>query len=201
MVDVFRKHFPSDRKLLVLVAWSSWRAAKRISTWIASGSSTPSVVAQAIKLDPEVVKRRPATPPSWRAMGLGPVTGVSEGIGHAFAVELARLGLNMVLLARREQILLSLAKQLRAEHGAPACVGCAQRQSVNTHAVRPVPTRRSRRHRHTRPVQRCLRSRVLAWATARFSRQDAATRCADSPGGTHVSSLAAHCRPSGRLRV
>ena len=45
------------------------------------------------------------------------VTGASDGIGHAFAVELARLGLNLVLVARRAELLHALSGRLRTEHG------------------------------------------------------------------------------------
>jgi short-subunit dehydrogenase len=45
------------------------------------------------------------------------VTGASDGIGRAFAKHLASLGLNLVLVARRKEVLSDLAKELNAAHG------------------------------------------------------------------------------------
>ena len=45
------------------------------------------------------------------------VAGASEGIGRAFAAELAAAGLHLVLVARREPPLALLAGELRAAHG------------------------------------------------------------------------------------
>jgi len=45
------------------------------------------------------------------------VAGASEGIGRAFAAELAAAGLNLVLVARRQPPLALLSEELRAAHG------------------------------------------------------------------------------------
>jgi short-subunit dehydrogenase len=45
------------------------------------------------------------------------VAGASEGLGAAFAVEIARRGLSLLLIARGEVKLAALAQRLRAEHG------------------------------------------------------------------------------------
>lgn len=44
------------------------------------------------------------------------ITGASSGIGEEFARQLAARGLNLVLVARREERLLSLAEQLNTQH-------------------------------------------------------------------------------------
>src|SRR5208282_5494394 len=50
------------------------------------------------------------------------VTGASSGIGRAIALELARQGGNVVCMARREDRLQTLAKEIEALGGAVACV-------------------------------------------------------------------------------
>jgi short-subunit dehydrogenase len=45
------------------------------------------------------------------------IAGASEGTGEWYARELAAAGLNLVLMARRQQVLAALAADLRARHG------------------------------------------------------------------------------------
>lgn len=45
------------------------------------------------------------------------VTGASEGIGRSFAEELAKLGFEVILIARRTDLLDELAKSLEAQYG------------------------------------------------------------------------------------
>ncbi len=64
-------------------------------------------------------------PQSTLARRYGPwavVTGASEGIGRSFATAIAKSGLNVVLVARREGALRDLADQLRQSHHVEAMV-------------------------------------------------------------------------------
>ncbi|MFB7496419.1 SDR family NAD(P)-dependent oxidoreductase [Streptomyces sp. NPDC056161] len=47
------------------------------------------------------------------------VTGASKGLGRAYALELARRGARVILLARSEQDLRRLAEEIRERHGGP----------------------------------------------------------------------------------
>lgn len=53
-------------------------------------------------------------------MGTALITGASSGIGEAFAQELAQNGMDVVLVARSEDKLQALAKQLRSQHSIQA---------------------------------------------------------------------------------
>jgi short-subunit dehydrogenase len=53
------------------------------------------------------------------------VAGASDGIGESFARQLAGRGLDIVLLARREERLEKLSAEIRAEHGVEARVAVA----------------------------------------------------------------------------
>ena len=50
------------------------------------------------------------------------VTGASDGIGRQIAIQLAELGLNLVLVARRQSVLTALADELRASRGVEVAV-------------------------------------------------------------------------------
>lgn len=50
------------------------------------------------------------------------VTGASDGIGREFAVSVARCGVNLVLVARRQALLDALASDLAAAHGVKTAV-------------------------------------------------------------------------------
>ncbi len=61
-----------------------------------------------------------ATHPSYFASKYGPwasVTGASDGIGRSFAIELAKSGIHVVLIARRRAELERLADSLRTTYG------------------------------------------------------------------------------------
>jgi uncharacterized protein len=50
------------------------------------------------------------------------ITGASSGFGREFALQLAAAGMNCVLVARRGNLLESLARELKARHGAESVV-------------------------------------------------------------------------------
>jgi short-subunit dehydrogenase len=60
------------------------------------------------------IDRLKALPKRYGAYAL--VTGASEGIGRSFAEELAKVGMNVVLVARRQDRLNALAKSLEAKY-------------------------------------------------------------------------------------
>jgi hypothetical protein len=68
-----------------------------------------------------VKRRRLSLPDNYGTWAV--VAGASEGLGAAFAAELATRGMNLVLVARRGQLLAELATELSGAHGIEArCV-------------------------------------------------------------------------------
>jgi uncharacterized protein len=62
--------------------------------------------------------RQPISPKALKQYGSwAVVTGASDGIGKAFAHELCKRGFNIVLVARREPLLMQLALKLEKQHG------------------------------------------------------------------------------------
>ena len=53
------------------------------------------------------------------------VAGASEGLGEAFATELAKRGMHLLLIARRAEVLRTVADRLRQDHGIDVVVSCA----------------------------------------------------------------------------
>ena len=60
-------------------------------------------------------RQRPRLPDRYGTWAV--VAGASEGLGAAFARELATRGMNVVLVARRGQLLAEVAEELKREHG------------------------------------------------------------------------------------
>ena len=60
------------------------------------------------------------------------ITGASSGLGAEFAQQLAALGHPLILVARRENKLASLAATLRAQHGAQVEVIAADLSQPDT---------------------------------------------------------------------
>ena len=65
------------------------------------------------------------------------VAGASEGLGAAFAAELATRGMNLVLVARRGQLLTEVADELRGTHG--IVVRCVVADLADPAFVEKVP--------------------------------------------------------------
>lgn len=69
------------------------------------------------------------------------VTGASEGIGRAFAEQLAALGMNVILVARRDDHLRLLADTIRKEHGVEAVSIAADLSSAEARSAIDQQTR------------------------------------------------------------
>lgn len=81
-----------------------------------------------------------------RTSGFALITGASAGIGAAFARELASRGHDLVLTARREDRLQSLAEELRTAHGIRVeVIAC---DLAHEHAVSELCTEIARRELH-----------------------------------------------------
>lgn len=65
---------------------------------------------------PRPKRAEPAGPLSPERMGAALITGASSGIGEVYARELASRGYDLILVARRAQILRGLAEELRRAH-------------------------------------------------------------------------------------
>src|SRR5690349_3815933 len=63
----------------------------------------------------DIVPPMPVPAPSADSRAV--VTGASQNIGEALAVELARRGHHLIITARREDVLQALAERLRSEYG------------------------------------------------------------------------------------
>ncbi len=64
------------------------------------------------------------------------ITGASSGIGKALALEFARRGANLALLARRIDVLDELAQQIHSQHGVK--VECVQLDVAQTDSILPA---------------------------------------------------------------
>jgi len=64
------------------------------------------------------------------------VAGASEGLGAAFAAAIARRGVNLVLLARREKELAATAARVRQDHGVEVVTVVADLADVDTVATK-----------------------------------------------------------------
>ncbi|STC68695.1 mycolate reductase [Corynebacterium pilosum] len=83
------------------------------------------------------------------------VTGASQGIGRAIARDLARAGYNLIIVARRENILQELADELASAHGIEVIVHAADLADYD--AVTSLIDEISRRH-----VSICINSAGIA---------------------------------------
>jgi hypothetical protein len=73
------------------------------------------------------------------------VTGASSGIGEAFARELAARGHGLTIVARRQEVLETLAGELEAEHGVSVAVHAADLADERERAAFVARVRRDRR--------------------------------------------------------
>ncbi len=80
-----------------------------------------------------------------RGAGTALITGASSGIGEALAARFARGGFDLVLVARRADMLNALAETLRAEHGAKVWVAPADLSLPDAPAQLAAAMKRARR--------------------------------------------------------
>src|SRR5580692_9944043 len=90
---------------------SSWHSSPRCWCWRERSGPRAAIVWTRLKSPPWK-----APPKKERTDVLAVITGASSGIGAAFARKLAARGYNLLLIARREDRLRSIADEIRSLH-------------------------------------------------------------------------------------